>query len=166
MRGGREARQNAGERKGRQKVQEAAVPGLTPPHTQTHTHTHIYTPPPANGASDAAVNLSDGDGSDIPDASLVLLKNPENLKWETHVWTSSQLHQEPRNTHLRSPEGTMAGLFVLSKASSILKNLEKHASSHHQSWLTFRLHLSDGATKENDSPPIFFPFENMWICRS
>lgn len=53
----------------------------------------------------------------------------------------------------------MAGLFVLSTASSILKNLEKHAWSPHQRWLTFRFIYLMAPQKKMIHLPIFFPLK-------
>lgn len=71
---------------------------------------------------------SDGDGSDIPNTSLAFLKHREPQMGNTRV---DVLATAPvlKNTHLRLTEGTMTGLFMLSKA--LFKYLEKHGSSHH-----------------------------------
>lgn len=71
-----------------------------------------------------------GEGSDIPNTSLVFLKAREPQMGNTRV---DVLTTAPvlKNTHLRLTEGTMTGLFMLSKALFILKYLEKHGSTHH-----------------------------------
>lgn len=74
----------------------------------------------------------DGNGADIPNPSLAFLKPREPQMGNTRVdvlTTAAGL----KNTHLRLTEGTMTGLFMLSKSLFILKYLEKLGSSHHES---------------------------------